>query len=654
MLKRLILLFTISIVLLCTACSPKHSEIIVAEYGNHDITMDEFEKAYAKNVGSLDEAKRDSLNQYEKFLDLYVNFKMKLKNAKVRDLPNDTAILNELNEYERTIGSSYLLEKEMYEKGIKELYDRRSEEIRVSHILIRTDTISDERAKEKALAIIERIKNGSSFEDEVLENSDDQFSKKNGGDIYYITAGMIMPEFEDIAYNTPVGEVNSTPLKTKYGYHIIKVTDRIKRVPKIKASHILIRHDDQVNESGKKPKELIQDILAKARDGHDFGDLAVEYSEDPGSKQNKGDLGFFSRRQMVQPFDEAAFKLEVDEISDIVETQFGYHIIKLTGKEDYPSFDNQKKTLREQYEKTRKNIDYNNLIKKYSTEFNFAENTENITFIKNALGDSSLNGSYWNSEFHNNYGNYKLFKLDEVEYTLDSLLYSFLNDPQMMGRSIVAGNFDKLFDEFKNKKVIERKASDLITSDDEFASLMKEYKNGILIFRLQEDEVWENIQMDSAAIYKLYQETKDNYVVDDRVKFLEIYSKSDSLINEYYSLLKKGRDFDSLMINVNKKSLSSKNDFINANSNELSRAAFNLNEEGEFSEIIKNSKGWSIVKLVEKEPSRIKTFEEAKAEVTSLFQDLESERLEKEYIAKLKDIYKPKLYYEELEKSYKN
>lgn len=654
MLKRLILLFTISFVLLFTACSPKHSEIIVAEYGNHDITMNEFEKAYVKNVGSLEEAKRDSLHQYENFLDLYVNFKMKLQNAKVRDLPNDTAILKEIDEYERTIGSSYLLEKEVYEKGIKELYDRRSEEIRVSHILIRTDTISDEKAKEKALAIIERIKNGSSFEDEVLEHSDDQFSKKNGGDIYYITAGMIMPEFEDIAYNTPIGEVNAAPLKTKYGYHIIKVTDRIKRVPKIKASHILIRHDDQGNESGKKPKELIQDILATAKEGHDFGDLAAEYSEDPGSKENKGDLGFFARRQMVQPFDEAAFKLEVGEISDIVETQFGYHIIKLTGKEDYPSFDDQKKVLREQYEKSRKNADYNNIIEKYSKEFNFVENSENITVIKNALGDSLLNGNYWNSEFYNNYGNYKLFELDEVEYTLDSLLYSFLNDPKMMGGSIVAGNFDKLFDEFKDKKVIERKASELINSDEEFASLMKEYKNGILIFRLQEDEVWENIQIDSAAIYELYEETKDNYVLNDRVKFLEIYSKSDSLINEYYSLLKQGRDFDSLMISVNKKSINSKNEFIDANSNELSRTAFSLKEEGEFSEIIKNSKGWSIVKLVEKDPSRIKTFEEAKAEVTSLYQDLESERLEKEYIAKLKEIYKPKLYYEELEKTYNN
>ncbi len=138
-----------------------------------------------------------------------------------------------------------MIEKELYEKGLHDLYDKRAFELRVSHLLIRTDSISQEEGNKKALAIIDSVKNGASFEEMVLKHTDDQFHKTNGGDIYYFTAGMIMPEFEDLAYNTPVGEIAETPLKTQYGFHILKVTEKIKRTPQVQASHILIRKDDK-------------------------------------------------------------------------------------------------------------------------------------------------------------------------------------------------------------------------------------------------------------------------------------------------------------------------------------------------------------------------------------------------------------------------
>ena len=180
MLNKLVLALLLVISISLISCSPKQSEIIVAEYGDYEIKMEEFEKAYAKNVGSIEKAKNDSVKNYEKFLDLYVNFKMKLRDAKVRRLHEDQAIINELSEYQKTIGTSYLIEKQLYEKGIEELYNRRSEEVRVSHILIRTDSLSDEEAEQKALDIIARIKNGSSFEEEAAKYSDDQFSKTKG------------------------------------------------------------------------------------------------------------------------------------------------------------------------------------------------------------------------------------------------------------------------------------------------------------------------------------------------------------------------------------------------------------------------------------------------------------------------------------------
>jgi peptidyl-prolyl cis-trans isomerase SurA len=644
------------LIILIVSCAPKQSELVVAEYGEYEIKMDEFEKAYAKNVGSYEIARKDSIENFKKFLDLYVNFKMKLRDAQVRGLPNDESIVNELRAYEKTIGASYLLENELFKKGLKILYDKRSEELRVSHLLIRTDTLTDEQAKKKALDIINRIIDGSQFEDEVKKHSDDQFSKNKGGDIYYITAGMIMPEFEELAYSTPVGTVNPTPLKTKYGYHIIKVTERKKRTPKIQASHILIKNESPAGIVDDKSRiKLANDLLDRAKKGEDFGVLAATYSEDPGSKQKNGDLGYFGRRQMVQPFDEAAFNLGVGEISDLIETQFGFHIIKVTGKEEYPSFEDEKKNLRDLFEKTRRKSDYDALVEKYANELNFVMHDEVLKNVVSNLGDMTLDKDYLSSDLSKNYGSSVIFAIGNDKFTTDSLFTYGLKDPKMLGKPLNAKSIDELNDKFKDDKVIERKAQTLVENDPKFVSLMDEYKNGILIFRLQEDEVWNGMKMDSVKIVELYQDTKESYIWPDRVQFVELFTKSDSLANVYHQLLVNGAEFDTLLAKYNEKKgiNTSNNGLIDAGANAFSKAAFELDNEGDYSKIIKNLNGWSILKLVKKDPSRIKTFEEARAEVTSAYQDIESAELENSYVSRLNKVYSPTLFYEELENAYK-
>ena len=656
MLKKLFFITAILSSILFVSCSPKHSEIVVAEYGDYNIKMDEFEKAYAKNIGSYDKAKVDSAENYKKFLDLYVNFKMKLRDAKVRQIDKDESIIKELNEYERTIGTSYILEKELYEQGILDLYKKRAEEIRVSHLLIRTDTLSEEKAYAKALAIIDTIKKGASFEEEVQKHTDDQFSRDKGGDIYYFTGGMIMPEFEDLAYDTPVGEVNPTPLKTKYGFHIIKLTEKIKRIPQIKASHILLRKASKPDDVNSK-KEQIDALLSRARSGEDFGKLAAEFSEDPGSKQKNGDLGFFTRRQMVQPFDEAVFNLKVGEISDIVETQFGYHIIKVTDVKEYPSYEEEKSSLRELYEKTRKSNDYEKLLEKYSVEAGLVVEKDIFNEIIETSEPSNIDGYYWERSIHKNYGNRVLFSIKNEKFTVDSIFTFGLKDTKFLGKPVNINTLNEMNKNYQLAKVLEVKALELMVTDKKFAGLMEEYKNGILIFKLQEDEVWNKMRLDSIAIFNLYEKTKENYVFPDRVQYNEIFTKTDSLARNYLSMLKNGYGFDSLSAKYNEQASSKslgKNALIDVSTNELSKEANNLLKEGDVSDVIKNKNGWSIVKLIKKDPSRIKTFEEARAEVTSAYQDLESTQLENSYVNRLKNTYQPSLFYEELENAYKN
>ncbi|MCP5061289.1 MAG: hypothetical protein GY936_02345 [Ignavibacteriae bacterium] len=658
MFKKLLLIVGLLAIMLMS-CSPKHSEVLVAKYGDDQIQMDEFEKAYAKNVGSFDIAKKDSVNKLRDFLDLYTVYKMKLKDAASRGFDKDSATTDELESYRKTIGASYYLENELYEKGVKDLYNKRSEELRISHLLIRTDTLTVAEAEKKCDDIINKVKQGEKFEDLVKLHTDDKFSRDKGGDIYYITAGTIIPEFEDAAYSTPIGTVNSTPVKTKYGYHIIKVTNKMKRIPQIKASHILIRTKDNEGKPDSVGKlKLTQELLARIKSGEDFGKLASEYSDDPGSKTKNGELGYFARRQMVQSFDEAAFNLKVGEVSDIIDSRFGYHIIKLLDKKQYPSYEDEKKQVRELYEKTRKNSERAKLVKTLSEEMGYVLYDNGLKNI--AVQDTfntALSSNYWESDYRNLVKNTDLFEINKVKYSLDDLVENNIKNDKDIGKKINQQLVQNLIKTFKDNKVIELKASKVLAQNDSFINLMNEYKNGIYIFKLQEDEVWSKMDLDSSRINALYEKTKENYIFPDQAEFLEIFSRKDSLINVYYTQLQDGEDFENLAKKnterIKFKTKAGNQGMVELSKSELAKQAFELDNLGDYSKVFKYSNGWSIVKLVNKIESREKTFAEARAEVTSKFQDMESLRLEKEYKTKLEKTYNPKLFYDELNNAYK-
>ena len=186
---------------------------------------------------------------------------------------------------------------------------------------------------------------------------------------------------------------------------------------------------------------------------------------------------------------------------------------------------------------------------------------------------------------------------------------------------------------------------------------MNDYKNGIYIFKLQEDEVWNKIKTDSASLYQYYLDTKDNYNWPLRVSFAEIYSTKDSLINYYYSLIQAGADFDSLAIAKTErpgmKEKAGKYSLDSVGNNPLYEEASKLDKPGDYSKPFKNGPGYSILKLTEKDLPGPKTFEEARADVSGKYQESESKRLDQQYIERLKKRYEPVIYYSELDKAFR-
>ncbi|PKL87928.1 MAG: hypothetical protein CVV23_12905 [Ignavibacteriae bacterium HGW-Ignavibacteriae-2] len=654
----LIALGLISIMLI--SCSPKNSELIVAKYGDYNIQLGEFEEAYAKNVGGWENAVNDSASEYKKFMDLYLNFRMKLRDAEVRNYDNDSDLQNELENYKKTVGASFVIEREIIEPGLKKLYNDKKDEIRISHIMILTENAQGD-PQQLAQSILDSLKAGGNFETFAKKYSADNFSKNDGGDIYWITAGQVIPEFEKAAYNCKVNQIYPELVKTRYGFHIIKVTGRQANRNKISARHILIKEPTEADSTVKdtvSALERITEIKNRLSKGEDFAELARQYSDDKGSGANGGDLGFFSRRRMVKPFDEAAFKMKVGEISDIVKTQFGYHIIQVTGEEPYPSFESEKEALREQYKKIRYDNEYRAFIDSLKTKYGYKMEAKNIADIIGTSDTVKFDASYWDSGLQKQFGNKPAFVINNKPTIIDSLFAFGIAEKSFAGKVINKNNNLLLAAEkFSEQNLLEEKSMIMAKVNPEFISLMEDYKNGIYIFRLQEEEVWNKLTVDTNEVKNYYELHKTDYKFPDRVDFSEIVVKTDSLANEIYKQLKEGKEFAMLAkentIRAGYKNKEGKFGIQEVAGNELAEKAYSLNNPGDFSEPFKSKIGWSIVLLNEKMPSRLKIFEEAQPEAASSYQEMMSKKLEEEYIQRLQTLYNPIVNYEVLQNAFK-
>lgn len=649
-----IIVFLLSIILMSCAVSKK--DIILAEFDKQKITLEEFEKTYAKNNGGYEAAKKDSLQKKINFLDLYVNFKMKVHDAKRREIDKQPDVIAEYNDYRQKIGITYLLEKELVEPNVRDLYEKRKEELRVSHIMFRPDTAGFEGAYSRALAILDSIKNGASFEEIAKKYSQDYYSAPYGGDIFYITAGDIIPVFEEACYKLNAGEVYPEPVKTQFGYHLIKVTDRRPRIPEIRASHILIEiKPGATSEDSIKAFELIRTIKEKIDLGGDFAELAKEFSNDEGTKKQGGDLGFFTRRMMVKPFDEAAFNLDIGQVSDIVKTQFGYHLIKVTDKRPLKSFEEEKETLKNIYQRVKYNEDKRKFIDSLKDVFNFKIYSNVVDLIEKKADTIQVGGQYWISNLKQELGDSVILSYSDKKITVDTLFARAENSAEFINRRITRGLLESIINKISEELLLAEAVDYLPQKYPQFAELMEEYQNGILIFKLQEEEVWNKIQIDENKLRDFYESTKEKYQWPDRVEYGEIFVKSDSLAQEIYKRLKAGEEFDTLAEQFTERpGFKDKHGYHGIKpvlDNQLSMKANQLNE-GEFSEPFKNSNGYSIVKLIKKHPAGQKTFEEALPEVSGALQEVESKRLENEYIDFLKATYKPRIYYNKLNKAF--
>ncbi|MCE1189151.1 MAG: peptidylprolyl isomerase [Ignavibacteria bacterium] len=654
--KVLLSLLGISGMLFLAGCLGSNAGV-VAKFGDEKISYTEYQDAYTKNFGIMPTS--DSVDASKAFLKLYTNFKMKLADAKARGFEKNVDLQNELLDYKKKIGVTYLLDRKLVEPNLHRLWELRKNEYRVSHIMFRPDSSGEAKLLVKANAILDSIiKFGKPFEEMARKYSQDNYSAKLGGDVFFFTPLLLRaPEFEEAYISTPVGGVYPAVVKTQFGWHIIKVTEKKVRVPQIRASHIMAMFS---NEAGKidtvRAKQHIDSVYQMLQNGGNFEEIAKKYSEDRSTAVNGGDLNFFERRMMVPEFDVAAFNLKKGEISGIVRTMYGYHIIKITDQKPYPKYEDDKEALKGNYQMYRYQGDYDTLAKASKTRHGYMENAEGINAFVKAAGDTSkFVFDVQKNSWYNTVRSTVLFNLNGAAYTVDSLFNFALSIPETNAREISKATVTTGLKKYTDQLAIEAEALDLPKVNPEFASLMEDYKNGIFIFKLQEEEVWNKIQLDSAKLVAYYNANKDSYKWSDRVSYVELFFRGDSAtVADYQKRLKAGEPLDSLAAKYTQRAGMQEKaglvELTEVDQSDISKAAAKLVNPGDISPIINNEGGMSIVKLVKKEAARVKTFEEAKAEVSGAYQEQEAKRLEEAYLQTLQKKYEPTFYYDNLQK----
>ena len=649
--KRLAYLLLLSLFTAGCAANMNVADKVVADVGGKKITYGDFEQQYRQNViPNSDSA--NAISSKKNFLDLLVNYNLKLLDARRAHLLEQPAVRSEMESYEAQLAVGYILEHEITDPMVRKIYERRKFEVRAQQVFIRFkpdsafpqgDTL---KAYNEAMNVIRDLKRGAPI--------DSLIHLYLGGDTYYITAGTFLryqggEGFENMLYSLKPGEVGSVPIRTAFGYLVVKLEQKRPRVESVRASHILIQIKGATPADTLEAYNKAVAILDSARSGVSFAKLAEDNSADTVSGRRGGDLGWVTRGMMVRPFDEALFNMnKVGEMVGPVRTRFGYHIIKLTGIRPVPPFADVESELRTNYLNTGYQYDYQNFVAALKNKYSFRLNRPAVALLDSTLKPSvPFSSTDFDSLLTPSELKDSLFMYDNEVGTVDTVIAITRSKGKFSAAPMTPANIDKMVEDAGSDMVLMHYAVAKARTYPEFDSLMTKYEDGIMIYQIEQQEVWSKVAKSDSVLKPYFLAHASKYVWPRRADLSKIGVSTRPLADSLYGLLQKGANFDTLAarFDVNKelKKEAGHWGLFPDSTNALAIAAFRM-KEGEFSAPIFYDGLYSIVKVNKFVPPEPKTFEEARGEVSADYQQYESNKLQTEWLDRLRQEFGVKIY----------
>ncbi|MEB2776148.1 peptidylprolyl isomerase [Algoriphagus sp. D3-2-R+10] len=519
--------------------------------------VDKDELIYLLSKGNKSEPGTPGMSreEFDENFDLFINYKLKVREAEAQGLDQSEEFLREFESFRENLKAPFLIRNSLEEGELRKAYSRMQEIIRASHILLQFPPNATKEDSlivlRMALKIEEEIKNGGSINELAVEYSDDPSAQVNKGDLGYFSALQMVQPFEDAAFSLQPGQV-SDPVLTNFGYHIINVKDRQPNPGQVRVSHILVRIDENSENGEDLAKRKVADIYNEIqKESTIWEDIVKNYSEDPASSQKGGMLPWVSIGSMIPDFEMAAFSLtEIGEVSPPIRTRYGYHILRLEDKKPLASFESMEESIRSRILRdSRSTMIQSQVMAIQKSRYNFDENEENVAKLRSELNTTSKN-DFAKSLAEKDQANDQLFTLKGKSYNAQDL-HDYINEEEISLQSN-SGIFDVWYERFLASELNKAEETDLEANNKEYQMLLKEYRDGILLFSLMNEKVWQKGLMDSVTQKAFYQENIENYQWKERVnalivkvldmtqldaarKFLEGKTLSDELISSFES-----------------------------------------------------------------------------------------------------------------------
>jgi len=533
--------FLMFFLLILSACAVQNQsdisdikESILFSIDGDPTIADEFIYVYEKNNFNNDSLYFEQ--DVDEYFDLFVNFKLKVQAAKSEGIDTTQAFLDEFNTYKDQLIKPYLAETKAQEKLVKEAYERMKYEVDASHILISVDQNASPddtlKAYEKISEVYQKAKSGEDFEELAMEYSEDPSAKSNKGRLGYFTAFQMVFAFEDAAYNTPADSISEI-IRSRFGYHILKVHDKRPYSGKVKVSHIMITNQNgTVDENTMKNK--IFEIHDQVVGGADWNELCQRYSEDQRTKNNGGTLPFIGLRQINdEAFESVAFGLQTPgEISDPVRSRFGWHIIKLEEKQSIQPFEEVKEELEQKVSRDeRSRISQVAVIARLKEQNNFQQNHDvRDRFL--TLADSTLLDGKWSMPKSDSLADLTLFSIEGVNYKVDEVA-GYIDKNQRRRININPKQYlNELIDQYIEKALMDFEEKQLIEKNRDFRMLLNEYYEGILLFEIMNKNVWGKAVEDTVGLRAYFENHRDKYSWGTRADAVILETKNRSLLDD--------------------------------------------------------------------------------------------------------------------------
>ncbi|WP_162127327.1 peptidylprolyl isomerase [Flavobacterium phycosphaerae] len=599
---------------------------------------DEFARVYKKNLDLVKDESQKDLNQY---LELFIGYKLKVNKAYKLGLQNNPQYQSELKSYRTQLAKNYFNDTKITQELIEEGYNRLQKEIKASHILILVDENAAPadtlKAYKKIEDIYKRALAGEDFANLATQYSEDPSAKENKGSLGYFSAFRMVYPFESAAYNTQKGKISKI-IRTRFGYHIIKVDDIRNNRGEVTVAHIMILNPKPEDADQDKAKNTINDIYKKIQQGEKFEDLAKQFSEDKSSSSKGGVLNKFGSGQLSsEEFENVAFALtQPNEVSKPFQSQFGWHIVKLIEKNPIKTMDEMKGELESKIGKDdRSKKIVASLNEKLRKKYTYKKDAKQYALVSKLVTDAFYDAK-WTIPANAKDFTAPLLTINDKKIDGKTFL-EFVEKQQKTSPNVkpISKLVDALYEKFLDEQLKAYYDDNLENEFPDFANVMEEYRDGLLLFDLMEKEIWDRSKTDTIGLQKFYNDHKMEHMWKKRVQATIISSTKMEEIKKALAMLKKKAEPQDIKTKLNVGNVV--NVMTNSGTFEEGNDAMpkGMKYEVGISEIFKEGEYYFVTKVDKVLPAEVKTFDECKGKIVNDYQQY----LEQRWVDDLKQEY---------------